>query len=111
MILTERQVFRANRFHVILKSKDAEYFKENKITPCEKCNNTGLGGYFENYDGTKGWDTTSYCDECNGIGFKGVSNGFQVDLTNYICRLCDGIGCKECNYTGVVDWITHMMGR
>ncbi len=110
MNLNQNQIRRANRFHAILKTKDDKYFEENIITPCIDCHNTGLS-YFENSDGTKSWDTSTYCDECNGIGFKGVSNGFQVDLTNFICRLCDGIGCDECSHTGVVDWIAHMMGR
>lgn len=110
MNLTPQQVSRANRFHVILKAKDEEYLDENDIKKCDECNGTGLR-YIELSDGSKGWDTTGYCDECNGIGFKGVSNGFQVDSTSYICRLCDGIGCDECEHTGVVDWVTHLMGR
>jgi hypothetical protein len=110
MELTEKQKVRANMFHNILKHKNDKYFEENNIIPCKKCKKTGLS-FFENSNGERSWDTNSYCDECNGIGFKGVANGLQVDLTNFICRKCDGIGCKECNDTGVVDWIAHMMGR
>ncbi|RLD63312.1 MAG: hypothetical protein DRI84_09835 [Bacteroidetes bacterium] len=115
MNLTEKQVARANRFHAILKTKGKEYFKENNIVPCSCCDKTGLR-YTKMTDVNgevyaTGWDTSSFCNECNGIGYKGIANGFQIDILNFICRNCDGIGCGECNHSGVVDWVTHMMGR
>jgi len=112
MNLDERQIIRANLFHVFLKKQSNVYFKEHKITKCEKCKQTGLGSLTLCADKTYAWDASSFCSECNGIGYLGIANGgFTIDLLNFICRKCDGIGCKECEYDGIVDWVAHMMGR
>ena len=115
MTLTETQLVRSNRFHLYLKQQSEKYFEENDIIPCEKCDRTGLNHFTwtdsENIIYGRGWDTTSYCDDCNGIGYKGRSNTIRIDDLHFICRLCDGIGCDECNQTGIVDWVANIMGR
>ena len=114
MILDETQRNRSDRFHKFLKQQPINYFKKNHIILCEKCNGTGLDHtkiYDEENDNVIcSWDTHSFCDNCNGIGYKGFKDDIQIDLLNFICRNCDGIGCESCNNTGIVDWVTNMMG-
>ena len=109
MILTQEQINRANTFHDFLRKQSLEYFIETGITTCSPCGATGLkaskipGGDYT-------WDTASFCDECNGIGYKGLAGGIQVDLIHFICKKCDGIGCSKCDQMGIVDWVTNIMG-
>ena len=114
MILNEKQKKRSDRFHTFLKHQPKNYFKENDIIQCEKCEGSGLD-YIKSYDKEadifcSSWDTHNYCDNCNGIGYKGFNDDIQIDLLNFICRYCDGIGCERCNNAGIVDWVRHMMG-
>lgn len=25
-----------------------------------------------------------------------------------LCRKCDGVGCEECRYAGIIDWVHHV---
>ena len=114
MTLTEEQKNRSDRFHSFLKKQPENYFKENNINLCKKCDGSGLD-YIKSYDEEvdifcSSWDTYNYCSYCNGIGYKGFKDDIQIDLLNFICRDCNGIGCEECNNTGIVDWVTNMMG-
>jgi len=108
------KIHRANLFFVYLKKQTEEYLEENNISKCEKCKGVGLANVKIHQSESmtfSSWDGTSYCDYCNGIGFKGIQEkGLQIDLLHYICRNCGGLGCKNCN-EGVVDWIDHSMGR
>ncbi len=114
MTLTEKQKNRSDRFNRFLKQQSECYFKENNIIQCEKCDGSGLD-YTKSYDEDadifcSSWDTHSYCDNCSGIGHTGFKDDIQIDLLNFICRYCDGVGCERCNDTGIVDWVTNMMG-
>ena len=109
MRLTPKQINRANTFHRFLKRQTHEYFAEQRIFTCSFCRSTGLQ-VSKLSDGGFSWDTSSYCDECNGIGYKGLVGGKQVDLLHYICKRCDGIGCPKCDQTGIVDWVANVMG-
>lgn len=110
MELSTKQTNRANRFHIFLKKQNDLYFEETKISKCEVCSATGLNGFRNLSDGGFSWDTINFCDNCNGIGYIGLAGGIQIDLINYICKRCDGIGCNECKFTGIEDWISHAMG-
>lgn len=110
MYLNERQVNRANTFHVFLKHQPPEYFEEQDINPCKTCKATGLSGTSKLSDGGLMWDTTSFCSDCNGIGYKGLAGGKQIDLIHFICKQCDGIGCYKCEQKGIVDWVSNAMG-
>lgn len=111
MNLTEEQFQKTVGFNSILKNKTEKYLEERDVIPCNKCNRTGLS-YTRMSDGDVCWDGSTYCDECNGIGYKNINKGFKVgdDYEKYLCRKCDGIGCSECD-KGIVDNIAHMMGR
>lgn len=109
MRLTTQQIRRSNLFHEFLKRQDACYFEESSITKCQKCHTTGLANYKQMADGGS-WDTASFCDNCNGIGYKGVASEIQIDLLNFVCKQCDGIGCVKCDHRGIVDWVTNIMG-
>jgi DnaJ-class molecular chaperone len=108
MLLTGRQLNRANTFHKFLKLQSPEYFAENRIFTCSKCHSTGLNIYTLS-DGRFCWDTTTFCDKCNGIGYTGLAGSMQIDLLHYVCKSCDGIGCLRCN-DGITDWVSHAMG-
>jgi len=109
MELTQQQRNRANRFHSFLKKQNLAYFIETGITTCNDCYATGLRAT-KSLSGDFSWDTTSFCDICNGIGYMGLAGGMQIDLLNYICKHCEGIGCSKCDQKGIVDWVSHAMG-
>ena len=112
MHLNIKQIHRANLFHMFLKKQDVEYFDLANIWKCESCNGTGLEGYGKlKSGGGYHWDAKSYCDKCDGIGYCGLMGGNQISMIDYICRTCNGHGCSECKYQGIVDWISHSMGR
>lgn len=112
MRLSLNQEKRALNLFKFLKIQDSNYFEETDIKPCKKCNGTGLAGIWKNHDGSDyGWESGEYCRYCSGIGYTGIADNGQVDLLHYICRKCDGRGCIDCNYKGIVDWVSHIMGR
>jgi len=47
-----------------------------------------------------------FCSMCGGIGYR----GFKKIEGNFVCRACNGYGCRRCNQ-GIVDWITHANGK
>jgi DnaJ-class molecular chaperone len=95
--------------HLFHSMKDHE-LKENNIRLCPECKGTGLLGLTKYEDSGYAWDG-SYCKTCDGVGFlvDDVEN-IVIDKSNYLCRECFGKGCTRCNYSGLVDWITHLMG-
>ncbi len=104
---------RANIFYVFFKKQSEDYLKKQDISKCKKCAGIGLGNVQTIEDGElkySAWDATTYCDECEGIGYIGIRGGIQIDLLHYLCRRCGGLGCPDCD-EGVVDWIDHSMGR
>lgn len=109
MELIQQQRNRANILHGFLKKQSLEYFQETGISTCNNCYATGLR-VNRSLSGDFSWDTANFCKECNGIGYKGLSGGMQIDLINFICKRCDGIGCDKCNHKGIVDWVTNIMG-
>lgn len=109
MHLTQKQMQRGTLFHKFLKKQHPEYFEMTGIIKCTECSGTGLAGLYKNPDGTCGWDTYSYCNKCNGIGYKGLSGVVQIDDLHYMCKHCDGIGCSRCD-DGITDWVSHAMG-
>jgi len=111
MYLDSTQSHRANILHSFIKKQSPAYFDFANVVICEICNGVGLENCGKSQDGGYHWDGKSYCDACFGIGYIGVSGGMKVSESDYMCRNCDSIGCKECNMTGVVDWIAHIMGR
>lgn len=113
MKLGFRMAYRANTFYMFLKKQSKDYLKEQDISKCEECGGVGLSN-LQNIEDENlkyaAWDGSSYCDNCEGIGYLGVREGMQIDLLHYICRNCAGLGCQSCN-EGIVDWIDHSMGR
>jgi len=113
MNLSINKINRANVFFIFLRKQSEEYLKEQKIFKCKKCGGLGLGNVrtieIEHLKSSS-WDASTYCDECEGIGYIGVREGIQIDLLHYMCGRCGGLGCLDCD-EGVVDWIDHSMGR
>ena len=72
-------------------------FVKTEIKSCGHCNGTGLFNKS---------DMNDFCDECHGVGFT----GFDHLGNDFVCRSCNGIGCKKCEEKGIVDWIAHAMG-
>jgi DnaJ-class molecular chaperone len=111
MHLRPDQIARAHNFFKQLLFTDSERLKKLEIIKCPKCYGTGLGGIVKLQQGGYSWaDTTSYCENCHGVGYKGLRNLKTFDDKKYICGKCNGVGCKDCD-EGFVDWITHAMGR
>lgn len=106
MKLGARKIIRANTLFVFLNTQTEEFLKEHKLSRCENCRGCGII--------TQGniWNGTDFCEECNGIGFKGllIEGGIQVSDTLYLCKNCAGLGCHGCEEKGVVDWVSHAMG-
>jgi hypothetical protein len=129
MILNYNDVRRINTIHGYLKSKSVEELEELKIYKCGHCNGTGIpkdNNYmiWHSYVKKYMWDTVNFCDKCKGVGYvylgerdssnlgePGYLNGYSIDGINFVCKLCDGKGCGHCDNTGIVDWISHLMGR
>ena len=103
------KMLKANLCFVFFRQQSDDYLKKNGIVKCKKCKGLGLD-QVRKFDGSYMWDGSSYCEECGGVGYKGVKDGLQIDLLHYICKSCAGLGCNSCN-KGVVDWIDHSMGR
>lgn len=108
----ERRALNLYKFIKAISQKDPEYFERTGIAPCKSCNGTGLAGLWKSSDESDyGWDSGEYCRKCSGIGYTGIADDGQVDLLYYICKNCDGRGCIKCENNGIVDWVSHIMGR
>lgn len=128
MILKHDEVKKTNSIHRYLKSKNIEELEGLKIYKCGHCNGTGIprnNNYMIWHKDSKKymWDTINFCEKCKGIGYvylgnldvgnlgePGYLNGDNIDGINFVCRSCSGAGCRHCNNTGIVDWVTYMMG-
>lgn len=99
-----------DRLHVIVKNfREAfpDNFENSGLKICPNCQGTGLPvKKGENSDITF-WEPGTYCDSCSGIGFLGAERIYN----KYLCKFCKGNGCKKCRDSGLVDWVTHAMGR
>lgn len=115
MHLDENQLKRANGFYNVIKNfmnMKPDDFVNSGIQICETCHGTGLGGVWENDSGDRGWDTYNYCDVCHGIGYTDFTNKFSALSDEiFICNKCQGVGCDQCDFLGMVDWITHARGE
>lgn len=109
MFLSSKEIRRANNFHSYLRSKTPIELYEMEIQMCSECQGTGLSHYKRMKEGGYSWDSKSYCEKCHGVGYIGFDN--QFDHVTFVCAICDGVGCLECNNTGFTDWISHAMGR
>lgn len=95
-----------DRLHSIIKNfKEAfpDNFDECGLIICDKCNGTGIPVQGQ-APGVTYWQPGTYCSKCSGIGF----NGYGRIYNEYLCS-CKGRGCKKCNDTGLVDWISNVM--
>lgn len=70
---------------------------------CEMCNGTGLQGVTEFSEGGFSWDGR-FCELCKGTGFKQSC----YDGLLFVCPICKGGGCGNCNNTGIVDWVENL---
>lgn len=70
---------------------------------CEMCNGTGLQGVTKFSEGGFSWDGR-FCELCKGTGFKQSC----YDEILFVCPICKGSGCSNCNNTGIVDWVKNL---
>jgi hypothetical protein len=93
--------------HIIIR-RFAEAFPKNfeltGIKPCKRCSGEGIN--VERNGRITFWQPGNYCQDCGGIGFIGIEEVYGM----YVCKQCNGSGCKYCNNKGIVDWITNAMG-
>jgi len=114
MILNTSQKNKANNFFDQLREisiKDPEELLVNGIEPCPDCDGKGLGHIFKYDDNDYSWDGSNFCDKCKGTGFIGLNKLKTFDGKRYVCGVCNGVGCSDCNRKGFTDWISHAMGR
>ena len=112
MRLSLEEALKANAIFAFLIKQTKEYLKEQNLSKCETCNGTGLSTskYRQHNKGVRYcWDGTAFCEECKGIGYKGLQKGAQIDTVHYVCRNCKGLGCEFCNEEGIVDWVGYVM--
>jgi RecJ-like exonuclease len=72
-------------------------FQKCGILRCVNCKGTGFNNRYQ----------MTFCNFCGGVGYI----GFEKLVGEFVCRTCNGGGCRKCNYKGTVDWITHANGR
>lgn len=96
------------------KRSSQKALEEHGIKKCPSCYGTGLKGVAESGDTTEySWDTSSYCDNCDGIGYLGIDIKSSNKLTDqfFIHSGCKGQGCFKCDFSGIVDWVSNIMGN
>jgi len=71
-------------------------FRKCGITKCGHCNGSGITDKHQ----------LGNCIHCGRMGYK----GFEKIGDDFICRSCNGYACERCDYTGIVDWVTHATG-
>lgn len=117
MFLSDRQVAKANMLHVSIKclcEKQPDFVKLLEIEKCDKCKGTGLSDYgILSGDNSYWWQPGCYCDDCKGVGYINLMylTERSIDGANYICSGCYGIGCENCDQTGIVSWTRRARGR
>lgn len=106
MHLTIEQVKYTDKIRNFFIHKVPEGIRKNSI--CISCKGTGLSNVTYGANGYTLWDTYSYCDTCNGIGYIYNIIKKLEDSGIYICENCKGSGCSKCNETGFFDWIENI---
>ena len=98
--------------NILLKTVPSDTLDRMK---CRKCQGTGLSVF----DGV-GWDGSSFCDYCNGIGYLDSKN---IDYNLCKCCFCNGEGivdredhfrkikCSHCKGFGYINWIENLFGK
>jgi len=97
---TATQLNNTNNLHIIIKKFQTmfqEEFEKTGISSCGHCNGTGLGSKHH----------IIFCTNCGGVGYK----GFEKLKGQFVCRSCNGSGCRKCGMMGFVDWIDHARGN
>jgi hypothetical protein len=103
---------KADSIFKLLRSQTSEFLIERHITQCETCDGTGVPACKLPGRSEYCWpDTDEYCDKCYGLGYLGYDKIIDFNGTKYMCSKCQSIGCDECDHTGFVDWISHIMGK
>jgi len=113
MELTSTQIESIDKIRqFLLKTVDCKLLDRMK---CRKCQGTGLSVF----DGI-GWDGSSFCDICKGIGYL---DSQKIDYNLCKCSFCDGEGvveregytrktlCDHCNGFGYITWIENLFGK
>ena len=81
-------------------------FEKSGIIVCEKCDSSGIPVKYQKSEITY-WSAGTYCTGCGGVGYKNIDNLYG---SYYVCKTCQGAGCKRCENKGIADWISHIMG-
>jgi len=111
MKLDKNEERRCTAMNIFFKKMDHKQLAKNRIFTCNACKGTGLSGlYFGKRGNSIGWDCKSFCPECGGVGYRGNVHKRQISNEIILCKYCYGSGCSNCNHTGIVDWVTYLMG-
>jgi hypothetical protein len=95
-----QQQNRSNRIFTIIKRFETVFpdeFEKCGIKQCGHCGNSGFSNIHQ----------MTHCTRCGGMGYV----GFEKLDGEFVCRSCNGFGCKSCEYKGTVDWVTHATGN
>lgn len=99
MIDSYQQLTRSNRIYTIIKNFETTFpdeFEKCGIKKCGHCGNSGFSNVHQ----------MNPCAHCGGMGYF----GFEKIEGEFVCRSCNGFGCRKCNQSGTVDWVTHASG-
>ena len=96
------------RLKLIITLQQFEYYFPDllgrlNIHRCEKCDGKGILNE-ESITILKDKKTDD-CPNCHGLGFVNIE---FIKGQYYLCRNCNGRGCYQCDFTGVIDWIDNV---
>ena len=93
----------ANKIHSVIKHFEYIFPEELAKTDIKRCGHCDATGLQDRSQATHPF----YCFNCGGTGYV----GYEKIKKAFTCRMCNGSGCDLCDWTGMVDWVTHAMGR
>jgi DnaJ-class molecular chaperone len=100
MILEPEQETRSNKIFKVIKEFERMFPEELRKCDINQCGHCSGTGYNDKHQ-------LDFCDWCGGMGYK----GFKKIQGEFVCRTCNGCGCRRCDNNGIVDWVTHANGR
>jgi hypothetical protein len=107
---TRAQLLLRNKIYSLIKGFE-EFFpdelKKTSIHKCKQCDASGLNVLINKDSGVTFWDPgqDQVCSSCGGFGYS-----VKELKGDFLCKKCKGLGCGSCGGTGVLDWVSRVMG-
>ena len=91
---------RANKIFKVIRDFEILFPDEFRKCGISRCGHCAGSGFEDKHQMTN-------CIYCGGMGYK----GFEKIRGDFVCRTCNGYGCRRCKNEGIVDWVTHATGN